>query len=233
MWQLLLIPLLSLLHAPEGGRNLNQASPAPTTYAFRGTDGFGQQGNHAPVVRDETIEAQTVAVGDHFDLYIDPFHYFFDADEDALQLNVSVVERPGWATFNQASDTLYLNPKEADVGNYTVRVQAIDPAGAAASFDFGLTVVPEKDALAGFAYVLYIASGTVFCCLIGTFSWITYRHRGCGWMRTQEVQRVPVVEESLVDDDLEVDTPYATEQIELVVQDGDGTLSKMGDDDLR
>jgi len=100
--------------------------------------------NDAPTIQGE-IATQSVLQDEAFGLAV-PAGLFSDPDGDALTLTASLADGaplPNWLTF--ANGQFAGTPSQADVGQLNVRLTATDPAGAAASTVFALTVDDVND----------------------------------------------------------------------------------------
>lgn len=103
--------------------------------------------NTPPVVA-APIADQTAAEEAGFSFTV-PAGTFTDADGDDLSLTATLADGsplPSWLTFDPATATFAGTPDDPDIGALTVRVTATDPAGAAVSDSFGLSVTPVNDA---------------------------------------------------------------------------------------
>ncbi|MEQ1731675.1 MAG: putative Ig domain-containing protein, partial [Vicinamibacterales bacterium] len=81
--------------------------------------------------------------------FVLPAGAFSDADGDGLALSATLTSGaalPSWLAFNAATRTFSGTPPANYNGFIDVRVRAADPAGAAATGDFRLTVNPVNDA---------------------------------------------------------------------------------------
>ena len=116
--------------------------------------------NNSPTV-GTAIAAQTV-LEDSVINFVIPTNAFADVDVgDVLHYSATLASGavlPTWLSFNSATGTFTGTPVNADVGNISVKVTAIDVAGASANQSFSLAVQNTNDSpMAGTA----IAAQTV------------------------------------------------------------------------
>lgn len=103
--------------------------------------------NDAPQVSG-VVPPQSVAQDGSFSLLIPP-GLFIDPDGDTLTLSATLADGsalPAWLTFNPVTRTFSGTPGNADVGNLSIKITAIDPGNASVSTTFALTVTNVNDA---------------------------------------------------------------------------------------
>ena len=104
--------------------------------------------NDAPVLAQSLADQSTAE--DAALAYVVPAGAFADVDVgDALTFSAALADGsalPGWLAFDAASRTLAGTPGNAEVGTLTVRITAIDAAGATTADTFDLTVTNVNDA---------------------------------------------------------------------------------------